>query len=307
MSCTRPIPAQSFTCPTTGLPGVKIHPKNGEADLQLNCNKCPSCKLRKAKEWALRCWHESQMHEENAYVTFTYAPEHLPAYENLDHRDFQLFLKRLRKKLAREGRPKFKYFMCGEYGDETHRPHYHAILFGYYPPDAVYHRTQNGNRYYKSQELDKAWQKGFTDTSSVSYYSAGYVARYTLKKQLPKEELQERYLYPDFNGETQVRKFEYNRMSTGDYWGDGIGASWFREHCERTVMEDNVLDPNGNKCPVPGYYLKILKEDDPHWWQKLKDERVAKAQADPDNDPSRLAAKEICTEARLKQLPRPYL
>lgn len=46
----------------------------------------------------------------------------------LDHRPFQLFMKRLRKKL--HGRT-VRYLMCGEYGEHTHRPHYHVILFGF--------------------------------------------------------------------------------------------------------------------------------------------------------------------------------
>nr|UXQ88040.1 MAG: replication initiation protein [Microvirus sp.] len=305
MSCTKPLPAFQSLCPITGLKSVSLKKIAGrEPNLQLPCNKCPSCKLRKAKEWALRCWHESQMHEQNAYVTLTYSDENLPPYENLDHRDFQLFIKRFRAKYPER---KIKYFMCGEYGDKTHRPHYHVIMFGYYPPDPVYHRTENGHRYYKSKELDAFWKNGFTDTSSVSYYSAGYVARYALKKQLPHEQLQDRYTYHDHEGTSHIRTFEYVRMSTGRAKYDAIGASWFREYAAQTVMNDFVLDPNGNQCPVPKYYLSILKYDDPNWFDRIAKLRVEKAQADPDNTPERLAQKAICTNARLKQLPRPYL
>jgi len=305
MSCTNPLPAFEYICPSTGLKAVSLKQIPGrEPNLQIPCRKCPSCKLAKAKEWGLRCWHESQMHEENAFITLTYAPEHLPHYECLDHRDFQLFMKRFRKAYPDR---KVKYFMCGEYGNGTHRPHYHLILFGYFPPDAVYHRTENGNRFYKSEELDAFWKKGFTDTSGVSYNSAGYVARYALKKQLPKQELQERYSYIDYDGNAQIRPFEYVKMSTGRKKWDGIGASWFREYAAQTVTHDYVLDPKGNQCPVPKYYLDILKYDDPNWYEKLARERIEKAKANPDNTPERLTAKAICTEARLKQLPRPYL
>ncbi len=151
--------------------------------------------------------------------------------------------------------------MCGEYGDTTHRPHYHALLFGYYPPDPVYHRTEKGNRYYKSKELDSLWQCGFTDTSNVSYKNAGYIARYTLKKQLPDQDTQDRYTYLDQNENLQLRQFEYIRMSTGRDFGHGIGGSWLRKYAEQTIRHDYVLDPDGNKCPVPRYYLEILKTD----------------------------------------------
>ncbi len=72
-------------------------------------------------------------------------------------------------------------------------------------------------------------------------------------------------------------------------------------------MNDYVLDPNGHKCPVPRYYLSIMKDLDPNWFEKLATARLEKAQADPNNDPSLLPAKRICVEAKIKQLPRPYL
>lgn len=304
MPCTKPIAAYGDICPTTGLKRISLRKVPGrDSNLQLPCNKCPDCKLKKAKEWALRCWHESQMHDESSFVTLTYDDKHLPAYNDLDHRDFQLFMKRFRKGTGLN----VKFFMCGEYGDTTHRPHYHVLLFGYYPPDAQYHRTENNHRYYKSEELDSYWKKGFTDTTNVSYNNAGYIARYTLKKQLPKEQTQERYTYLDAFGNLQTRKLEYIRMSTGrDKW-QGIGASWFREHAAQTVLNDYVLDPNGYKNPVPRYYLQILKDDDPHWHEKLALQRVEKCQANPDNSPERLKARAICTKAKLKQLVRPYL
>ncbi len=180
-------------------------------------------------------------------------------------------------------------------------------MFGYYPPDAVYHRTEKGHKYYKSKELDAFWKCGFTDTSSVSYCNAGYVARYTLKKQLPKEELQDRYSYLDPNGNTKTRPFEYTRMSTGRKKYHAIGANWFREYAAQTVLNDYVLDPKGNKCPIPKYYLSILKHDDPNWFDHLAKQRLEKAQLNPDNTPERLEQIRICTEAKLKQLPRPYL
>lgn len=300
MSCTRPIAAQRHYSAKENKLVVRLKGADFKPNLELPCNKCPSCKLRKAKEWALRCWHESQMHEQSAYITLTYRDADLPKNNNLDHRDFQLFMKRLRVKYS--GR-RYSYFMCGEYGDVTHRPHYHVVLFGYWPPDAVFHRTENKHRYFKSEELDNLWQKGFTDTSYVSYHSAGYVARYTLKKQLADKELQDRYVYADEHGEMHVRKFEYVRMSTDP----AIGKSWFEKYKQQTIEHDLVRDPNGVECPVPRYYLDQLKKENPELHEQLAQARLEKARANTDNTPDRLRQKAICTEAKLKQLPRPYL
>ena len=299
MACTRPLSAQQYYCAESKKIAIRLAGDDFDPNLELACGKCQSCKLSKAREWAIRCWHESQMHEENSFVTLTYRDQDLPQNNDLDHRDFQLFMKRLRKNTG----GKISYYMCGEYGGETHRPHYHVLLFGYFPPDAKYHTTRNGNRTYKSQKLDSYWRKGFTETGNVSYKSAGYCARYTLKKQLPNEQLQDRYIYCDEYGEMKCRKLEYVRMSLNP----AIGKSWFEKYKDQTITHDFVRNPDGHEVPVPRYYLQLLKQEDPGLFEKLKVARVEKARNDPNNDPSRLAARQICAEAKIKQLPRPYL
>ena len=74
----------------------------------------------------MRCNHEASLYSVNSFVTLTYDDEHLPGDQCLDHRDFQLFMKRLRKRFPS------RFFMCGEYGGLNGRPHYHSILFGVY-------------------------------------------------------------------------------------------------------------------------------------------------------------------------------
>ena len=84
---------------------------------------------------------------------------------SLDHRPFQLFMKRLRITLERQGfKGKIKYLMCGEYGDNNGRPHYHAIIFGWKPEDLRYKGTsRKGLKRYKSKFLDSIWK----DTSAT--------------------------------------------------------------------------------------------------------------------------------------------
>ena len=67
------------------------------------------------------------MHAQSAFITLTYADEYLPSDGKLKYLDFQLFMKRLRKYCGKE----ISFFMCGEYGEKTARPHYHACIFGY--------------------------------------------------------------------------------------------------------------------------------------------------------------------------------
>ena len=61
------------------------------------------------------------------FLTLTYNDDNLPSDVGLHKDDLQRFFKRLRKALDTK---KIRYFACGEYGDTTSRPHYHAIVFG---------------------------------------------------------------------------------------------------------------------------------------------------------------------------------
>ena len=92
--------------------------------LQLPCGQCRGCRLEKSRQWAIRCVHEAKMHEQNCFITLTYAPEHLPKNESLELRDFQLFMKRLRKK----SKKKFAFFTAANmeinYQDLTITPVY---------------------------------------------------------------------------------------------------------------------------------------------------------------------------------------
>lgn len=299
MPCTNPSTAQSYVCPVTARRSVIFKDFKGEPDLKLPCKKCPSCKLKASQEWALRCWHESRMHEQNSFITFTYRDSDLPKYQALDHRDFQLFMKRLRRKYPQQN---ISYFMCAEYGAKTHRPHFHALLFGFFPPDPVYHRTENGNRYYKSQVLDSLWKKGFTDTSHVTYLSAGYVARYAMKKQLPNTALQDRYVYVDDQGNQKTRPFEYIKMSTRPF----VGSSWAEKYAHEWAEQGYCRNAYKKEMPIPKQYLKVLKEQWPEQHEYLLQKRREKVNEE-DNTPQRLVAKAICVDARLKQQIRPHL
>ena len=74
--------------------------------------------------------HEASMHMFNSFVTLTYDDDHLPEYNSLNYKHFQDFMKRLRKSHNR-----VRFYMCGEYGEDFSRPHYHALLFNCFFPD----------------------------------------------------------------------------------------------------------------------------------------------------------------------------
>lgn len=169
--------------------------------IDIPCGKCIGCLLDRSQQWATRCMLEAKYHEHNCFITLTYNDDHLPNKRNyidldgvfsespfrtLQKRDFQLFMKRLRKEIDPV---KIRYFACGEYGSKTYRPHYHAIIFGYDFPDKEYLKENfRGEKYYISKQLEKCWSDingdkiGNVLVTDISYDTCAYVARYCLKK-----------------------------------------------------------------------------------------------------------------------------
>lgn len=117
----------------------------------LNCGVCLYCQQQYSKGWATRLMLESKLHNESCFVTLTYNDANLPYNNSLQKRDVQLFIKRLRKKLAPK---KIRYFLTGEYGGRKGRAHYHLVIFGYVPKDLVFLKQTNKQEYiYTSKEL----------------------------------------------------------------------------------------------------------------------------------------------------------
>ena len=75
----------------------------------------------------MRMLHELSDYEDAVFVTLTYDEDHIPSNHSLKKSDLQKWFKRVRKEIEPK---KIRYFACGEYGDKTQRPHYHAIIFG---------------------------------------------------------------------------------------------------------------------------------------------------------------------------------
>ena len=97
MTCYRPLTAFK---PLDGGP-VTFFEKPNSREIQLSCGQCIGCRIRKRENWAVRCYCESKMHQDNIFLTLTYDDEHLPSDGSLNYRHYQLFMKRLRKRSGR--------------------------------------------------------------------------------------------------------------------------------------------------------------------------------------------------------------
>lgn len=155
---------------------------------------------------------EANLHTDNSFVTLTYDDEHLPPGGTLDPTHVQLFIKRFRKALEPV---KIRYYLVGEYGDQSDRPHYHVALFGY--PSCLKGITNPNRGGYCCSVCDgvrAVWGHGNIYSGGLSHASASYIAGYVTKKLTDPND-------PELGG----RYPEFSRQSTRP----GIGADFMDE------------------------------------------------------------------------------
>lgn len=242
--------------------------------LALPCGKCHGCRKERAQLWTLRIMHEASLHQENGFLTLTYADENLPygVEPSLDKRDVQLFHKRARKD------HRFRFFAVGEYGERTARPHYHVITFGWLPSFT----SQVTARTWSSAELEALWPLGNSTVGQVTPASAAYVAGYVQKKLNSKE----------YAGRAPV----FSLMS------QGIGKGWFERYaCD---LDRGYITFDGRKVRIPRYYKEKKGDLDPEWYllQQLKARKFRKELDQWENTPERLATRERVKVAQAKFL-----
>lgn len=285
--------------PITGyqpVEGGRLHwvERKDSRPVQISCGHCIGCRIKRQREWTVRIMCESKMHRDSMFLLLSYDNEHKPRDNGLCYRDVQLFLKRTRQELDFP----IRYFVCGEYGEKTLRPHYHMCLFGWRPDDA--HRVSgvySKHDIYSSPTLQRLWGKGKTDFGAITPQSAAYTASYVLKK-WNGPDTEGRYERVTEDGEIRVVEREFARMSLKP----GIGAEWFKKY-HPEVMDsgwDAVRLIDGFK-PIPKYFQTLYESisDLGH------DEFMARMQELHEKNrwnstPARLAVREECTAAQMK-------
>ncbi|WNK13783.1 MAG: replication initiator protein [Microvirus sp.] len=265
--------------------GITAKLKAGDEDLGtmlMPCRQCIGCRLKRAKEWALRVMHESKMHSSSCFLTLTYAPENLPANGSLHYPDVQKFLRRLRKKYPEQT---IRFYLCGEYGEINDRPHYHICLFGLFPEDSTPTQLLNKNfKYYNSPTLAALWPQGHITLSNLTPETAAYTAGYVLQK------------LTGALGETHYgeRVPPFNRMSLKP----GIAAEWLHEFHTDVYNYDHVV-VNGKPGRPPGYYDQQLKKSDAYRLDELLEQRANQARSNvAEHTPARLEARETVALAK---------
>jgi len=289
---------------------IKFNPRSGEGDpLSLPCGQCIGCRIDRSRMWAVRCMHEASLHPENCFITLTYAPEHLPKDGGLHYEDFQKFMKRLRDHFRGQN---IRFYMCGEYGDENLRPHFHAILFNLdFHDKTPSFKSRFGDTVYRSKTLEQLWPFGISSVGEATENSAGYCARYVVQKATGR--------LTDINpktGKPYGAKYERLDVSTGEVYKvepefnkmslkPGIGQVWFDKFYNDVYPSDGITMRGGRRIKPPRYYDKKYDAIHPYEFEEIKQERIIKAlKMFHEATPDRLAVKHELAQANLKKLTR---
>ena len=237
-------------------------PYKKETGESFPCGKCYNCLQRRVAGWSFRLQQEEKGAASAFFITLTYDIEHVPITENkwmtLNKADIQKWLKRLRKahyKYATEGYKdlKLKYYLCGEYGTKSDRPHYHVILFNadlaVMLDKKLARQVELGNL-----ELDgqspmqiESWTQGHVTIGRVETGSILYTLKYMSKpSRIPKHNQDD-------------RSKEFANMSKG------LGKSYLSEEMIKWHREDaleRAYIPIGNdiKIAIPRYYRESIFE-----------------------------------------------
>lgn len=192
--------------------------------MQVPCGYCMACRIAKTREWTVRLIHELSCWDKSSFVTLTYDDDNLPADASIHKMDLQNFFKRLRKDVS-----PIRYYACGEYGDLTNRPHYHAIIFGV--------------NFNEQEIIEENWKKGFVSTGTVTADSCQYVCGYIRKK---------------LNGD--YAKVAYGPRETPfALMSKSLGKDWL----SRNISQVEALKRctvHGKNYGLPLYYKRQLSE-----------------------------------------------
>lgn len=231
-----------------------VRNKMTNCTIPVPCGKCPECLKRRVSAWSFRLMEEEKNSTSAHFITLTYDTKHVPISRNgfmtLCKDDVQKFFKRLRKASALISEVSIKYYLCGEYGGRTKRPHYHAIVFNV-PSQML---------------IERSWMLGTIDYGTVSGASVGYTLKYMHKRKM----------IPQHKNDD--RSMEFSLMSKG------IGESYITPKTERYHKADLVnrmclTIENGKKIAMPRYYKdKIYTESQRVQiasWAKQKSEQTA--------------------------------
>ena len=228
---------------------------------EFGCGQCIPCRINYRRMWVGRIGLEVACHPRpSSFVTLTYGDESVPESGSLSAAHWRAFSKGIG----------CRYFGVGEYGSLFGRPHYHAILAGIPPGEAL-------------QLVSQRWRLGFVSVSDYSRERAQYVASYVVKKWTkPRDELGERL--PEFARMSRRPGIGVPGLAWLAQWlvtAEGAKFIARTKDVPHSVRVDGAIYPLGETCVR---YLRLEA-------------------GMPEKDPARLRNHELRAQVRADEFP----
>lgn len=286
------------------LPPLDIKDSNGlihryyfEKASPIPCGSCVGCQMDYANQWKNRLMAEFKESKNAYFITLTYNDLNLPKNCQLDKKQCQVFLKRLKDYFLKNFDYKeIKYYLVGEYGSNTYRPHYHAIFFNLpltlnelfcytqktsdcipkndrYKFKLLDKGESNGEKIFSSPLISKLWPYGNNIIGSTTIKSCGYVARYCNKKLGRDSDFKKKLKDYQFNTEFLLcsknlgKKYIFsNNLVDNKYWSNGkiisggrYGLKNFDETTAQKIKDKNLLAFSDFKSTIYGDLNEYFK------------------------------------------------
>ena len=195
------------------------------------CGSCVACLKRRAGHWSFRLNEEAKQSTSSAFLTLTYktAPLSKNGRHTLVKKDFQNFLKRLRKLCPTN---KIKYYACGEYGSKTRRPHYHAIILNL--PQSLIQRPD---------KIESTWGHGHTMLTHSNQVTINYVVGYMTKGRFE----------PDSPTDDRIKEFSLMSKKMGMNYLTPKMISYYRDRYVACIVSRG-----GHIISMPRYYKQKI-------------------------------------------------
>lgn len=221
------------------------------------CGQCLPCRINERRVKTHRIMLESFMWTQNAFITLTFSDENFPD-RGVSVSEHQSFMKDFRTACVKYKFPPVRYFMCGEYGEKTFRPHYHYAMFNF-PTccgtgakwiNRVYHPCNCRNCSF----VASVWKKGNVFLGTLTPDSASYVAGYVTKKMTKSDDVRLSGVVHPITGELLTFNPEFSKASTNP--GLGAGAVSALLAAGRKVEDSLWHAPQGIFVPREGQSFK---------------------------------------------------
>lgn len=228
--------------------------KKKDADYSFPCGKCYDCKQRRISGWSFRLTKEAERSTSAFFITLTYDFYHVPITQNkfmsLDKKHPQLWFKKLRKINSEQ----LKYYLCGEYGENYQRPHYHVILLNGTLASLI--GEKYAKQYYRQQiKLDGkqsflcgTWEHGHITVGQVNEASIGYTLMYITKPSI----------IPMHRRDDRQKEFSLMSKGIGSNYLTPQMQDWHKNDLYKRMY---VPLEDGKKIAMPRYYKQKIYTD----------------------------------------------